>query len=525
MIDDVVEDVGHPVLRMSDITKSFNGVAACSGVDFSVAAGEVHGLLGQNGAGKSTLMNVLLGLVRPDRGTIEIAGHVREVAGPQDARALGIGMVHQHYSLIPTLTVWENIALNSRGGIDRDALIASIAETSERFGLQVDPMNRVGDLTVGEQQRVELVKCLIEKPRLLVLDEPTAVLTVEESRSLFGMLDELVGDGACSVVLISHDLGEIRRAAHRATVMRGGRVVAQLEPASVTAGDLARHMIGRDLPTPDAAASVGLDSNAGATEPERPRPTAGRAAEPVLRISGASVTSREGKRQLDNLDLQVHAGEILGVAGVEGNGQAWLAELLLGGLVLDSGTVHVSGRKVPVGRPGSTRALGVAVVPEDRRVSGCVHSMSVADNLGLASLPALSRFRVVSRSRLRDLARRLTHEFDISLASIDQPMGSLSGGNQQKVVLAREMSTKPEVLVLAQPTRGLDVGAVAFLHDRVRAAARSGVAVVLISTDLTEILQMSHRVAVMYRGRVQGELDRDEADAERLGLLMGGVSA
>ncbi|WP_235734653.1 ABC transporter ATP-binding protein [Nocardioides alcanivorans] len=517
-------DIGHPVLRMSDVTKSFNGVAACDGVDFSVAAGEVHGLLGQNGAGKSTLMNILMGLVRADRGTIEIAGRPRSIRGPQDARLLGVGMVHQHYSLIPTLSVWENVALNGVGKIERDVLVSAISETSERFGLQVDPLRRVGELSVGEQQRVELVKCLIEKPRLLVLDEPTAVLTTSESRSLFSMLEELVGDGACSVILISHDLGEIRRAAQRATVMRGGQVVAQVEPATVSAAELARHMIGRDLPRPDAAAAIGLEVGTGAAEPGQ-EPVAARSDEPVLRIAGAAAGTKDGKRRLDGLDLEVHAGEILGVAGVEGNGQAWLAELLLGGLSLDSGTVHVAGRRIPVGRPGCTRAARVAVVPEDRRVSGCVLDMSVAENLGLASLEAMSRFRLVSRTRLRALAQRLTEEFDVSMASMDQPMRSLSGGNQQKVVLAREMSTDPEVLVLAQPTRGLDVGAVAFLHERVRAAARDGVAVLLISTDLNEILQLSDRIAVMYRGRVQGELSRSEADAEKLGLLMGGMSA
>jgi len=510
---------------MSDIGKSFNGVPACAGVDLTVASGEVHGLLGQNGAGKSTLMNILLGLVRPDSGTVEVAGKVTTIQDPNDARAHGIGMVHQHYSLIPTLSVWENIALSSRGPIDKDRLVASINETSGRFGLKVDPDRRVGELTVGEQQRVELVKCLIEKPRLLVLDEPTAVLTTSESQSLFAMLDELVGDGACSVILISHDLNEIQRAAQRATVMRAGRVVARIDPATTSVSELAKHMIGRDLPAAtadagDLGAAIGAEIAAPAEDSSSVTAEA-----PVLRISGATASTRSGQRLLDGLDLEVRAGEILGVAGVEGNGQAWLGELLSGGLALQSGEVRVRERVVPVGRPGSTRAAKIAIVPEDRRTSGCVLDLSVADNLALASLPSMARFRLVSRNRLRALADRLTGEFDIALASTDQPMRSLSGGNQQKVVLARELSTEPDVLVLAQPTRGLDVGAVAYMHQRVREAARAGVAVVLISTDLNEILQMSDRIAVMYRGRVQGELSRAEADPERLGLLMGGVSA
>ncbi len=514
-----------PALRMAGITKHFNGVPACFDVDFEVAPGEIHGLLGQNGAGKSTLMNILLGLVRPDRGEVTLAGEPAVIRDPNAARALGVRMVHQHYSLIPTLSVWENVVLSGEGRVDRDRTIGQIEEVSERFGLEVSPRAMVGDLSVGEQQRVELVTCLIDRPRLLVLDEPTAVLTRQESRSLFTMLRRLVDQDGCSVVLISHNLAEITAVAHRATVMRGGRVVSRVIPAETPVTELARHMIGRDLPgTPDVAAAIGADpvpiagEPAAMTEPE-PADT-----EPVLRIVGATAT-HDGTRALDALDLEIRAGEIVGVAGVEGNGQQWLSALLAGSLPLQDGEVRVHGRRVPVGRPGSTRKAGVGVVPEDRKTSGCILDMSVADNLALAGLKSLARAGVVSRRKLHSLAERLVEEFDIAVASVDQPMRSLSGGNQQKVVLAREMSAGPAVLVLAQPTRGLDVGAVADLHERMRQAAAAGVAVLLISSDLNEIMQLSDRIAVIYRGRIQGELARAEADPEKLGLLMGGVSA
>lgn len=506
-------------LRMEGITKHFNGVPACLDVDLEVAPGEIHGLLGQNGAGKSTLMNILLGLVHADRGEVAIAGTPATIRDPNEARAHGVRMVHQHYSLIPTLSVWENVVLSSEGRVDRDRTIAQIEEVSERFGLDVAPRAMVGQLSVGEQQRVELVTCLIDRPRLLVLDEPTAVLTRQESRSLFRMLARLSEQDETSVILISHNLREITAVAHRATVMRGGRVVSRVNPKEADVADLARHMIGRDLPaTADVAAAIGVELDEPDDRPEdlTPHP-------PVLRIVGATA-SHDGARALDSLDLEIGAGEIVGVAGVEGNGQQWLSALLAGSLSLDTGELRVHGDRVSVGRPGSTRAVGIGVVPEDRRESGCILDMSVADNLALAGLGSLSRGGVVSRRRLRELAERLVEEFDIAVTSIDQPMRSLSGGNQQKVVLARELSAGPAVLVLAQPTRGLDVGAVADLHERMRQAAAAGVAVLLISSDLNEILQLSDRIAVIYRGRIQGELTRAEADPERLGLLMGGVS-
>jgi simple sugar transport system ATP-binding protein len=512
-----------PLLRMSGVTKYFQDVPACREVDFDVAAGEIHGLLGQNGAGKSTLMNVLMGLVRSDRGSVELAGEPVTIRDPVEAREHGIGMVHQHYSLIPTLTVRQNITVSTRGRFKRDVLARSVRETSERYGLDVALDKRVDELSVGQQQRVEIVKCLIEQPRLLVLDEPTAVLTEHESHALFEMLRTMVGQvgsGVGSVILISHNLAEIRAVADRATIMRGGRVVATVSPAETPVTSLARQMIGRDLPLDAVAASaigIGADVDV-VVEPEPERP------QPVLEIENA--TAYVAKREvLERLSLSVGAGEILGVAGVEGNGQQWLSALLSGGISLREGRVFVGGAEVRTKRAGAMRSAGVAVVPEDRRVSGCALDMTVAENIALGSLGALARRGVVSRRRVRGLAERLIDEFDISVGSLDQTMRTLSGGNQQKIVLARELSAGPRVLVLAQPTRGLDIGALEYVYQRVHDAAATGVAVVLISTDLTEILRLSDRIAVLYRGRVQGEMPRSEADSERIGLLMGGMAA
>lgn len=345
---------------MTGITKYFNGVPACLDVDLSVAPGEIHGLLGQNGAGKSTLMNVLLGLVRADRGELVVAGQPATINNPNEARTHGIQMVHQHYSLIPTLSVWENVVLSSPGPVEKDRTVTAISEVSERFGLEVNPHARVGDLSVGEQQRVELVTCLIDRPRLLVLDEPTAVLTRQESRSLFTMLRDLVAAEECSVILISHNLAEISAVASEATVMRAGRVVSRVKPTETPVAELAKHMIGRDLP---ASADVASAIGAAGASPDSVNDAAGPAAhraktsglEPVLEIRGASIVTKDGVTALDSLDLHVHPGEIVGVAGVEGNGQQWLQGLLGGSQSLRTGEVRVHGTKIPVGRPGSTR--------------------------------------------------------------------------------------------------------------------------------------------------------------------------
>jgi simple sugar transport system ATP-binding protein len=509
-----------PAVQMQDVTKCFGEVVACDRVGLTVDRGEIHGLLGQNGAGKSTLMKILLGLVMADTGRILVNGRPTAITDPLVAAQAGISMVHQHFSLVPALRVWENVTLGERRGVDRDRSRRLVREVGERYGLEVDPDARVADLSTGQRQRVEIIKCLRRDPSLLILDEPTSMLTLAESRELFTVLRRAVREEDKTVILISHKLDEIVHATDRVTIMRGGAVVGRRETADTDVRELAREMVGRELSKWTAASAVGtLDALVS--------PTADRAVadEVRLRITDAHATAPDGRPLLRGLSLEVRAGEILGLAGVEGNGQTAVGDLLSSLLELDRGSVEVCGSAVPAGRPGAMHAAGVGVVPEDRHVSGCVLDMSVGENFVLADLGRVSGRGFVSPRRLRAHAEGLIREFDISVPSPDTPMRLLSGGNQQKVVLARELAGDPKVLVVAQPTRGLDVGAIEYLTERVYDAAKSGIAVLLISTELEEILTLAHRVAVIHRGAVVGEMNRAEVDVERLGLMMGGQAA
>ncbi|MFD9720076.1 ABC transporter ATP-binding protein [Streptomyces sp. NPDC059076] len=560
-----------PVLQMVGISKSFGPVCACGDVDLNVAAGEIHGLLGENGAGKSTLMKVLLGLVTPDAGQIVLRGKPEMISDPLTAAARGIAMVHQHFSLVGRLTVWENIALGDRGGVDRDQIRTVVREVGERYGLAVDPDARVEDLSTGERQRVEIVKCLRRNPDVLVLDEPTSVLTLEESRDLFTVLRRVVADEGKAVILISHKLDEIIHATDKVTIMRQGRVVGRRITAETDERALAREMVGRELSKWTAATAVGVmdaliepgqtepvsgpqlevaQEPTTADEPSASEPPAAQdsvpegsvAADPsggtpaaatpdpqptavLLRIKDAHAVSPEKIPLLRGLSLELRAGEILGIAGVEGNGQAAVGDLFSSLLPLTSGTVEVNGSAVAAGRAGAMHAAGVGVIPEDRHASGCVLDMSVAENLVLADLQGISKRGFLSRGRLNERARALIEEFEIATPSPDTPMRLLSGGNQQKVVLARELSARPRVLVAAQPTRGLDIGAIEYMTERLHEAAKSGIAVLLLSTELSEILTLSHRIAVIHRGTIVGEMNRSDVDVERLGMMMGGQHA
>ncbi|WP_424638144.1 ABC transporter ATP-binding protein [Embleya sp. AB8] len=531
-----------PVVQLLGIGKRFGAVRACADVSLRVQAGEIHGLLGENGAGKSTLMKILLGLVVPDTGRILLRGEPTTIADPSAAAAHGISMVHQHFSLVDRLSVWENVVLGDRGRVDRDRARTLVREVGERYGLEVDPDACVEDLSTGQRQRVEIVKCLRRDPGVLILDEPTSVLTLEESRELFTVLRRVVADEGKAVILISHKLDEIVHATDRVTIMRQGRVVARRATADTDVRSLAREMVGRELSKWTAASAVGaLDA---LIEPGTGAPTGGTALldvrEPVaapapdprppageirLRITDAHASAADRRPLLRGLSLEVRAGEILGIAGVEGNGQAALGDLLSSLLPLSAGRVEVCGSTVMAGRPGAMHAAGVGIVPEDRHVSGCVLDMTVAENLALADLASVTRRGLLSRRRMAARARQLIEEFEIATPSPDTPMRQLSGGNQQKVVLARELAAEPKVLVAAQPTRGLDIGAIEYMTERLHAAARSGIAVLLLSTELGEILTLSHRVAVIHRGAVVGEMDRADVDTERLGLLMGGQAA
>jgi general nucleoside transport system ATP-binding protein len=513
-----------PAVELSRITKRFGDVVACDDVDLAVQRGEVHGLLGQNGAGKSTLMKILLGIHTADAGRIFIGGRPVVITDPQAAAAMGVAMVHQHFSVIDALTVWENVTLGERGRVDPRAAARHVEEISARYGLDVDPHARVGDLTTGQRQRVEIVKCLQRNPDILILDEPTSVLTLAESDELFAVLRSVVKDEERAVVLISHKLDEILHATDVVTIMRDGRVVARHATAGTTARELARNMVGREVSLRSEAAALGLIEVAASGEAvDAGVPASPEAA--VLRISGACATGPDGRRLLDDLSLDVRAGEILGLAGVEGNGQAALSEVLSSLLSLDAGSVDVLDVSVPTGHPGAMMRAGVGVIPEDRHGSGCVLDMSVEENLAFCDLGDVSSGRFLNQRLMRARAEELIRRFDIKTPSPDTPMRQLSGGNQQRVVLARELSRSPKVIVAAQPTRGLDVGAIEYVTDQLEAIRAAGVAVLLISTELEEVLSLSDRVAVIFRGRIMGTLERSEVDLERIGLMMGGEAA
>ena len=516
-----------PVLELRGISKRFGSVVACDRADLTVNPGEIVGLLGQNGAGKSTLMKIVLGLVPPDAGEISIAGETRTVRDPNHAAELGIAMVHQHFSVIDALTVWENVRLGGRGGLDASELRAEVARLSERYDLVIDPDARIGDLDASQRQRVEIIKCLRRDPALIILDEPTSVLTLAESRGLFEVLRRMVADQARAVVLISHKLEEILHATDRVVIMRDGRMVDEMATSQADAPALARAMVGRDVSLRTEASALGLlgELAGKAATAEPARGDALGVDETVLRVSDAVATGPDGRRLLDGFDVRLRAGEILGVAGVEGNGQAALTDLFSNLLRLDSGLVEVGGEAVATGVPGAMGAAGVGVIPADRHASGCVLNMTLAENLTFTRTGPLARWGILDRRRMEARAQELIERFEIAAPSVRIPFRLLSGGNQQKAVLARELSNDPRVLVASQPTRGLDVGAIEDISSRIRSAADAGVAVLLVSTELEEVLELADRVAVIFRGRLIGSLARSEVDLERLSLMMGGQPA
>ena len=514
-----------PAVELRGITKNFGAVTACDAVDLSLHRGKIHGILGENGAGKSTLMKILIGLVLPDAGEIHINGVHEHIHDPLTAAGLGVGMVHQHFSLVDALTVWENVALGDAGRFDPAAVRDRVAEIGEHFGLDIDPYATVGSLTTGLRQRVEIIKCLRRDPNIVIFDEPTSVLTPDESAQLFESLREVVAAEGRAVVLVSHKLDEVLAATDEITIMRQGAVVDRLATGGADAPTLARGMVGREVSLRSERAAFGFvqlgDSAADAPTVETPTPAP--LGPPSLEIRGAVAEVARGVRILDELSLEVRGGEILGIAGVEGNGQRALGDLLSSLVPLSAGQVLVDGNSVPTTRPGAMARSGIAVIPEDRHDSGVVLDMSVAENLVLVDPRVVASYGVINATGLTDLAETLIEQFEIQCAGPDAPMWTLSGGNQQRVVLAREMWQHPKVLVAAQPTRGLDVGAIEYMTDRIRAAADDGVAVLLISSELEEIFDLADRIAVISRGQVVGETPRADADLERIGLLMGGA--
>ncbi len=519
----MIAEGGEALLTIEHVAKRFGTLAALDDVSIAIAAGEIHGLLGENGAGKSTLCNIVFGVHRADAGTMRLAGAPFAPTGPADALRAGVAMVHQHFSLVPDLSVVDNLLLGqSRGFLRRAAFAEQVMRLSEEFGLALRPEARVQDLSVGERQRVEIVKCLMRRPRLLVLDEPTAVLLPEEITGLLHVCERVAASG-CGIVLVTHKLAEIRRTAHRVTVLRLGHVVARSEAPAEEIDGLVRAMIGRDPKDVAAAAAVGATPGEMAPRPA----TEPAAAEVVLRVARLGRRDDDGVRRLDGIDFEVRRGEIVGIAGVEGNGQSDLVAVLSGMSEASEGGFDVAGKPMAGLPPKALTAAGIGVVPEDRHREGCVPAMSLAHNLALDRLALYrNRLGLVDRAALAADARRRMHAFDIRAASPDVPFSALSGGNQQKAVLARELTLPGlRILVAAQPTRGLDVGAVESIYGHIRAAAARGVAVLLSSSELDELLAVADRLLVMYRGRIMGECATRGVDRARVGAWMAGHAA
>ena len=497
-------------LELKGITKRFPGVVANEGIDLTVAPGEIHALLGENGAGKSTLMNVLYGLYRPDEGEVLIDGKLVQFNGPGDAIAAGIGMVHQHFMLIPVFTVTDNIMLgveSTRGpllALDRAKARRRIVELSEEHGLRVDPDAVIEDLPVGVRQRVEILKTLYRHSNLLVLDEPSAVLTPQEIDDLFEVMRSLARAGT-SIIFITHKLNEVLVVADQITVLRRGKVVGTTTPDKTDEAELARMMVGRpvQLEVTKSPSKVG---------------------EEILTLRGLTVRDDRQQIAVDGLDLTVHAGEIVAIAGIQGNGQTELVEAITGLRNIEHGEIHVAGAPAKAD-PRRVFAAGVGHVPEDRLEEGLIVGFNVAENMILNSYylePYATGLSLHLDAMLAN-ATELTREYDVRTPSVLNDIGNLSGGNQQKVIVAREFSRPLKLLVAAQPTRGLDVGSIEYIHKRIVAKRDEGTAVLIVSTELEEVLSLGDRIAVMYQGKITDILDPSEATPERLGLLMGGA--
>ena len=506
-----------PALEASGITKAFPGVLANDHVDFRLAQGEIHALLGENGAGKTTLMNVLYGLYRPDEGQVFIGGQETDIRSPNEAIAHGIGMVHQHFMLIPVMTVAENIMLGieprtarSRwlgfiGRLDSPRVEARVRELSAQHNLEVDPTALVQTLSVGAQQRVEIMKALYRQAKILILDEPTAVLTPQESEELFQIMRSLAERGT-SIIFITHKLKEVFAVADRITVMRDGRVVGSTTPEQATEQQLASMMVGREVLLRVSKA------------PAQPK-------ELVLSLESLSVDDDREQKAVRDVTLQVHAGEILGIAGVQGNGQTELVEALTGLRPIASGQVRIGEKTLKETSPRQIMEQGVGHIPEDRQKRGLVLRYSVEDNLVLCTYyrRPFAKGIIIQHEAIEENARRLIEEFDIRTPSARTPAGTLSGGNQQKVIVARELSRPIKLLIAAQPTRGLDVGSIEFLHRRLIQQRDAGYAVLLVSAELDEVLALSDRIAVMYKGEIIDTMPAEQATKEGIGLLMAGV--
>ncbi len=499
------------VLELKGITKSFPGVLANDNINLTLEEGEIHALLGENGAGKTTLMNILYGLYKPDKGEILVRGEKADIHGPNDAIARGIGMVHQHFMLVPVMTVTENVMLGveeTRHGIvlDRAKVAKRIREISEQYGLEVDPDAYIKDLPVGIQQRVEIIKVLYRQADILVLDEPTAVLTPQEVEALFKVLHTLVEKGK-SLIFITHKLKEVMAVADRITVLRTGQTVGTVIPAEVNPEKLAALMVGRE---------VNLVVEKKIAEPK----------EVALEVKDLYVQDDRKHLTVHGVTFEVRLGEVLGVAGVQGNGQTELVYALTGLLPPASGEIRILGEPIRHVTPREILERGVAHVPEDRQKHGLVLSFPIHDNLVLCTYyqPPFAHGVSLQEKEIFDNAEELVKQFDVRTPNIYVAASTLSGGNQQKVIVAREFSRPIKLLIASQPTRGLDVGSIEYIHGRIVQKRDEGTAVLLVSSELDEILALSDRIAVMYRGRIVDIVSAADVSKEYLGLLMAGVS-
>ena len=498
-----------PVLEVRGITKRFPGVLANDRVNLTLRQGQILGLLGENGAGKSTLMNMIYGLYKPDEGEIHVHGQRADINGPGDAIALGIGMVHQHFQLVDVLTVTENIMLGNESVsgpfLRRDRARRRIVELSREYGLDVDPDALISDLPVGVQQRVEIIKALYRHADILILDEPTAVLTPQEARGLFKIMHTLLDKGV-SIIFISHKLKEVLEICHDVAVLRRGAVAGNADPKQSTEQSLASLMVGRD---------VILEVEKSAAQP----------GDEILNVVNLEVHDDRGLPAVEGVSFGLQRGEILGVAGVQGNGQTELVEALTGLRAVDSGRFFIKGADMTDASPRNVTEKGVGHVPEDRQRDGMVAGFTVMHNLVLCSYyqDAFSTSIVVDDRAIADNARQLVEQYDVRPPIINNAASGLSGGNQQKVIVAREFSRDVDLLIASQPTRGLDVGSIEFIHKQIVRMRDEGAGILLVSSELDEVLSLSDRVAVMFEGQIIEVLPIDEADRDTVGLRMAGV--
>ncbi|WP_373113180.1 ABC transporter ATP-binding protein [Streptococcus mitis] len=496
------------VIEMREITKVFGEFVANDKINLELRKGEIHALLGENGAGKSTLMNMLAGLLEPTSGEVVVNGQVVKLDSPSKAASLGIGMVHQHFMLVEAFTVAENIILGSEmtknGVLDIARATREINELSERYGLAVDPSAKVADISVGAQQRVEILKTLYRGADILIFDEPTAVLTPSEIDELMAIMKNLVKEGK-SIILITHKLDEIRAVSDRVTVIRRGKSIETVEIAGATNADLAEMMVGR---------SVSFK-----TEKQEAQPK-----EVVLSIQDLVVNENRGVPAVKNLSLDVRAGEIVGIAGIDGNGQSELIQAITGLRKIESGSVELKGQSIVGLHPRQITEMSVGHVPEDRHRDGLVLEMMISENIALQTYykEPLSKKGILNYSNIINYAKKLMQEFDVRAASEIVPASALSGGNQQKAIIAREVDRNPDLLIVSQPTRGLDVGAIEYIHKRLIQERDNGKAVLVVSFELDEILNVSDRIAVIHDGKIQGIVTPETTNKQELGVLMAG---